>query len=73
MKLRDGLLTLTWRLMKLSEFLKLIKKHGAEFDHHGKGHDVWRLGDNEVRVPRHSKEIPTGTVKSMLKDLGIKK
>ena len=73
MKLRDGLLTLTWRLMKLSEFLKLIKKHGAEFDHHGKRHDVWRLGDKEIEVPRHSKEIPTGTVKSMLKSLGIKK
>lgn len=58
--------------MKLSEFLELIKKHGAEFDHHGKEHDVWRLGNKKVRIPRHHKEIPTGTVNSMLKGLGIK-
>ena len=58
--------------MKLSEFLKLIKKHGAEFDHHGKEHDVWRLGNKKVRIPRHHKEIPIGTVNSMLKGLGIK-
>lgn len=57
--------------MKLSEFLKLIKKHGAKLDLHGKEHDVWRLGDKKTRVPRHSKELANGTVKSMLKDLGI--
>ena len=73
MKLRDWLLTLTRRIMKLSEFLKLIKQHGAQFDHHGKEHDVWRLGSKKVRIPRHNKEIPNGTVNSMLKSLGIRK
>ena len=59
--------------MKLSELLRLLRSKGAKLEGHGKEHDVWsRNGNLVTRVPRHAKEIKTGTLKKILKDLGIK-
>ena len=60
--------------MKVSELQKLLKKNYCFFVEHGKEHDKWhsRITGNDFRVPRHpSKEIPTGTLKRILKDAGI--
>lgn len=59
--------------MQYSEFLRLIRKRGAKLVLHGKEHDLYKLGDKTTRVPRHSSEIPKGTLNKMLKDLGINK
>ena len=61
--------------MKVSEFIRQLKKHGIKFKKHGARHDVYynpKTGQ-ETHVPRHnSKELATGTMKSMLEDLGLK-
>ena len=60
--------------MKTSEFLRWLKKKGATFDaNRGKGsHIRVTLGDKQTVVPSHSKELKTGTVEAIKKQLGIK-
>ena len=61
--------------MKVSEFVKLIKKQGIKFDRHGARHDIYinpKTGQT-TEAPRHkSKELGTGIKDAMLKDLGLK-
>lgn len=61
--------------MKTSELTKMLKKHGCYIVEHGTEHDKWHSDKTgkDFRVPRHkSKEIPTGTADSILKDAGLK-
>lgn len=60
--------------MKASELLKLLKENGCVFVEHGKEHDKYYSPKTGVsfRVPRHKKEIATGTLNHILKDAGIK-
>lgn len=61
--------------MKTSELVKLLKQIGCEAVEHGKEHDKWfsPITQKYFRVPRHkSKEIPTGTANSIMKDAGLK-
>ena len=61
--------------MKVSELEKLLKKNSCYLVEHGKEHDKWHsdITGKDFRVPRHkSKEIPTGTLNSILKDAGLK-
>lgn len=61
--------------MKVNEFLKKLKKQGCYFDSNGGKHDKWvnRATGDYAYVPRHgAKEIKTGTMKGILKDLGLK-
>ena len=61
--------------MKVSEFIRLIKKQGMQFHDHDAKHDVYINPETgqKTRVPRHSsKELGTGIVQAMLKDLGLK-
>jgi len=61
--------------MKTSELTRLIKKQGCHILRHGSEHDEWinpRTG-RSTYIPRHpSKELPTGTARKILKDLGLK-
>jgi predicted RNA binding protein YcfA (HicA-like mRNA interferase family) len=61
--------------MKTSEFIRQIKKQGVKFLSHGANHD-WYINpkNNKVsQIPRHnSKELATGVMNKILKDLGLK-
>lgn len=60
--------------MKGNELIRLLKEHGCSQQSHGKEHDVWfsPITNAKIRVPRHtSKEVPKGTLKSILKQAGI--
>jgi hypothetical protein len=49
-----------------------LRRHGCEFDHHGKKHDFWINRNNSaiVPVPRH-KYVKRGTVRSICRVLRI--
>ena len=61
--------------MRVSEFIRQLKKQGIKFKKHGSRHDVYynpKTGQ-ETQMPRHnSKELATGTRESILEDLGLK-
>jgi len=61
--------------VKVSEFIRELKKQGIKFAEYGKEHDKYvnpKTGQS-ARLPRHpSKEIKTGTREQILKDLGLK-
>ena len=59
--------------MKTSELLKLLKKNKCSLIRNGNRHDVWysEITGKQFTVPRHKAEIPTGTLKNILKDAGL--
>ena len=61
--------------MKTSELTRDISKEGCQLKRHGAEHDIWwnpKTGGT-AQIPRHpSKELKTGTVNKILKDLGLK-
>ena len=60
--------------MKTSELEKLLKKLGAKFLRHGTNHDVWINPENQktTLIWRHAKDVPSGTLNQIMKDLGYK-
>ena len=55
---------------------KLIKKLrdmvGLELVRHGGNHDVYRsAAGKQTTIPRHPKDMKTGTMRSILRELGI--
>ena len=53
----------------------MLKGIGCYIVEHGKEHDKWHSDktNKDFRVPRHkSKEIPTGTANSIMRDAGLK-
>ena len=60
--------------VKTSEFLRWLKKNGATIDAgRGKGsHVKVTLNGKQTVVPSHSKELKTGTVEAIKKQLGLK-
>ncbi|MBE6081286.1 MULTISPECIES: type II toxin-antitoxin system HicA family toxin [Tissierellales] len=60
--------------MKTSELLKLLKSNGIRLYRHGKKHDIYYspITDKTFPVPRHNTEVAGGTLKSILKDAGLK-
>lgn len=57
--------------MKKSELLKRLIDAGCILARHGSRHDKWSnpsTGKSEY-VPRHAKEVPTGTALKILKNL----
>ena len=62
--------------MNSSELERLLKKHGCKIvAHRGKGGHVTAIrGDKMTILPRHgaNKELKTGLVNAILRDLGIK-
>jgi mRNA interferase HicA len=61
--------------MKSSELKRLLAKKGCRFENHkgGSGHLTVYRGDRRSQLPMHgsAKELGTGLVKKILKDLGI--
>ena len=61
--------------MRVSELKRLLLAHDCYELSHGKEHDVWysTVTKAKIRVPRHqNKEVPYGTLNSILKQAGIK-
>jgi len=61
--------------MKVSEFVRQLKKQGVKLEEHGRKHDKYvnPVNGKSARLPRHqSQEIKTGTREQILKDLGLK-
>lgn len=60
--------------MKRGELLKLLKKYGICFVSHGGSHDMYfsPITKKYFMIPRHAKEIATGTARKILKDAGIR-
>ena len=61
--------------MKVSEFVRQLRKQGIKLAEHGAEHDKYINPANgkSARIPRHqSKEIKKGTMEQILKSLGLK-
>lgn len=62
-------------VVKANELTKLIKRKGCYLERQGTRHEIWvnpKTG-GKSQIPRHpGKEVPTGTVNRILKDLGLK-
>ena len=60
--------------MKRGELVKILKSNGCWLLRNGGNHEIWYSDKEQIKfqVPRHYKEIPTGTVHSILKDAGLK-
>ena len=61
--------------MKAREFKKWLQAQGCEFENHkgGSGHLTVRLGTKKSQLPMHGqKELGTGLVDKIKKDLGLK-
>jgi len=59
--------------MKPKELVKLVEKEGFIFIRQSGSHAIYKKVDHKIIViPIHSKDIPTGTLNSILKDAGLK-
>ncbi|KAF0233743.1 MAG: type II toxin-antitoxin system HicA family toxin [Humidesulfovibrio sp.] len=61
--------------MKAREFKKWLQAQGCKFETHkgGSGHLTVRLGTKKSQLPMHGqKELGTGLVDKIKKDLGLK-
>ncbi|KAA3404029.1 type II toxin-antitoxin system HicA family toxin [Akkermansia muciniphila] len=60
--------------MKKSELLKMLLASGVTLHRHGNRHDIYYspITGKTIPVPRHAKEIATGTADKILKDAGLK-
>ena len=62
-------------MAKVSEIVRIIKKHSHCYIlREGGNHEIWLNPDTgkEFQIPRHySKELPTGTANTILRDAGI--
>ena len=57
--------------MKTAELVKILQDHGFTVKH-GAKHDLWTHPDGRrTTLPRHSQDIPTGTLKAILKQVQI--
>lgn len=59
--------------MRQGELLRLFRKNNIRLIDHGKRHDIYysSITNSKIVVPRHAKEIPVGTARSILKAAGI--
>ena len=60
--------------MNANELRRWLRKQGCTFENHrgGSGHVTVRLGNRKTQLPMHSKkELGTGLVRKIKKDLGL--
>lgn len=59
--------------MKYGELLRLFRRSGIKLVEHGKRHDIYYspITGKMFPVPRHAREIPIGTLRSMMRDAGL--
>jgi mRNA interferase HicA len=59
-------------IVSIGELRRLLKAQGCTFEE-GKKHTMVRLGARSAMMPRHpSKEIASGTLNAILRQLGLK-
>jgi len=59
--------------MKPKELIKLLEKEGFIFVRQSGSHAIFRKsGFKLIVVPIHSRDVPIGTLNSILKDAGLK-
>lgn len=61
--------------MTYSELKKILKKSGCRIERQGNRHEIWYspTTDKRFEVGRHkTKEVASGTLKSILQDAGLK-
>jgi predicted RNA binding protein YcfA (HicA-like mRNA interferase family) len=59
--------------MKPRELIRLLNKNGYVFVRQSGSHAIFKkAGSKNIIVPIHSKDIPSGTLYSILKDAGLK-
>jgi len=59
--------------MKPKELIKLLENEGFVFVRQSGSHAIYRkTGNKIIVVPIHGKDIPTGTLSSILKDAELK-
>ena len=58
--------------MKTKELLAVLKAAGFVLKRHGASHDIYSNGVVDLAVPRHKKELRTGTAEGILKEAGLK-
>jgi predicted RNA binding protein YcfA (HicA-like mRNA interferase family) len=59
-------------LVTHSELKRMLRAAGCSFEE-GKKHTIVRLGSRFSVMPRHAtKEVPVGTLRAILKALGLK-
>jgi predicted RNA binding protein YcfA (HicA-like mRNA interferase family) len=61
--------------MTYGELKRQLQKNGCRFHHEGERHEIWENQKTGKQFPvgRHdSKEVPTGTLKSIKTDAGLK-
>ena len=56
------------------EIIKILLENGFQFDHQTGSHRVYYNSENKKRVvvPYHKKNLPKGTLLSILKEAGLK-
>lgn len=61
-------------IMKTQELIKLLRKNKCYVLRNGSRHDIWysEVTQRQFAIPRQKSEIPTGTLKNILKDAGVK-
>lgn len=58
--------------MKYRDLIKYLESLGAVMVRRGKGsHVVYRLGNKQTIIPKHSHGVPAGTLRDIFKQLGI--
>lgn len=58
--------------MKDRDLIKLLKKNGWQLDRINGSHYIFRKEGKTVSVPVHGKDVPTGLLHQILKDVGLK-
>ncbi|MCP4460032.1 MAG: addiction module toxin, HicA family [Cytophagales bacterium] len=59
--------------MKSKELVRILEKEGFIFVRQSGSQAIFRKAGNKIIiVPIHSKDIPKGTLKAILKDAGLK-
>lgn len=60
--------------MKYTELAKKLSHGNCRKIREGANHEIWysEITGNKFTVPRHKKEIATGTANNILKDAGLK-
>lgn len=58
--------------MKDKDLIKLLKKNGWKLARINGNHHIFRKDGITVAVPLHGKDVPTGLLHQILKDVGLK-
>jgi predicted RNA binding protein YcfA (HicA-like mRNA interferase family) len=58
--------------MKGKDLLKLLQKNGWEVVRINGSHHILKKNGQTIVVPIHNKDVPTGLLKQILKDAGLK-